>query len=157
MPAAADRRLAHQEQECDVKRRSSRRFQSRAAQKFSLAGCFWPSQSMGGYSRYMSSIADVLCCRIERRLSERIAWRWCRQKLGTPVSGAQAPLIHWMNVACQTTTYVREGRCLASLFAYVWRTRCFEDPIVGFRGINANTDIQCQLCARADRYWQIFG
>jgi hypothetical protein len=30
--------------------------------------------------------------------------------------------------ACQTTAYEQQGRCLASLLPYVWRSRRFEDP-----------------------------
>jgi colanic acid biosynthesis glycosyl transferase WcaI len=36
-----------------------------------------------------------------------------------------------MSGACQTTSYEEEGRCLASLLWYVWRSRRFEDPKSG--------------------------
>jgi hypothetical protein len=50
-----------------------------------------------------------------------------------------------VNAACQTTPYVRQGRYLASFFIPVWRTTY--NPTAGFRGMNANIDIQRQFCA----------
>jgi hypothetical protein len=50
------------------------------------------------------------------------------------VSGEEARQIHGMNTACQTTTYVELGGCLASLIAHVWRTTASRIRLGGFRG-----------------------